>query len=149
MAPSTPTGAEPWPDDAAERAQLASKNIMVAGTRTSSACKTIGEQGCTSVYQLGSGAIGGLLSLKDSCLSCAIVVTGGTEYWSHSANTAHRPGNSVVDIDDGSSALNQKIRSGTSLGVQSSCSSLGPAYRLTGSGAGIYVDEGNHWHVCY
>jgi len=148
MATSTTPTSQPWPDDLVERAQLSSKNIMVTGTKTSTTCKTIGEQGCTSVSQLGAAAIGGLISLKESCISCAVVVTGGTEYWNHSQNTAHRPGNSVVDLSK-NSFLDTKIQAGTSLGVQSTCSSLGPAYRLTGAGAGLYVNEGSHWHVCY
>lgn len=131
-----------WPSDSAIRKQL-----LDAGVAVKSPACTIEKQSdpCTSVTGLGQGAIDGLSILKSSCSACSIVVTGGTEYWAHSENTAHRPGNSVVDLRL-STSLNSKIQSGTSLGVQSSCSSLGKAWRYLGK---MYVLEGDHWHVCY
>jgi hypothetical protein len=139
-APPPPSGV--WPDDANERSQLAARGV---GVKTPT-CTTIGQTGCTSVSGLGQSAINGLGSLKSSCSGCSITVTGGTEYWLHSATTRHRPGNSVVDIRRGSSpALDAKIVTGTALGA-GSCSNLGQRYSLNGA---IYVNEGGHWHVCY
>lgn len=140
--PTTAPTSGAWASDENERAQLATKGISVK----TPPCTTIGQSRCTSVTGLGQSAINGLGALKSSCPGCSIVVTGGTEYWLHSATTKHRPGNSVVDIRKGSSsALDAKILTGTALG-QGSCSNLGRRYSLGGA---IYVNEGNHWHVCY
>ena len=139
---ATPTPSGTWPDDISERSQLAAVGVSVK-TPT---CTTIGQTGCTSVSGLGQGATSGLGALKSSCSGCNITVTGGTEYWLHSATTRHRPGDSVVDIRRGSSpALDAKVLTGTALS-QGSCSNLGQRYSLNGA---IYVNEGDHWHVCY
>lgn len=148
-----------WNDDTAVRNELSKANVKVK----SPSCNEINQLGCASVYGLGRNAITGLRGLDNSCAAfsgrvCDITVVGGTEYWLHSQNTNHRPGNSVVDLRMNND-LDAKIRSGASLGTQPQCSSLGPAFRLSGLGGGMYVDEptldrsgavvGRHWHVCY
>lgn len=134
-------------DDASVRSALTDLGIKVKDPT----CTLVGQKNCTSVNGLGNNSFSGLGSLKRMCPDCEIVVTGGTEYWLHSSDTRHRPGNSVVDLRQ-NTKLNDTIKSGTSLGIQSKCSGLGPAYKL---GIGTYVDEpdsqgeGRHWHVCY
>lgn len=130
-----------WSDDSAIRNQLQTLGININKAN----CTAIGQQSCTSVYGLGSPAISGLAALKNTCNGCVVTVTGGTEYWLHSTNTKHRPQNSVVDLSK-NAQLEVAIMWGSSLGTQASCSSLGPAWRYNGA---IYVDEGDHWHVCY
>lgn len=135
-----------WPDDTGWRQPLiGSGNIVITSTTgNTSNCKLTKDPGCTSVYNLGPRAMTGLLSLSKSCKNCKIVITGGTEFWPH---VSHGPGNNKVDIDDQNSALNNYIRSGTSLGNQNGCINGYPAWKI---GTAVYVYENrNHWHVCY
>lgn len=140
-----------WESDASERATLLAGGVGVKAPT----CEYLSQRPCTSVWNLGSDAISGLIQLKTACgVSCTILVTGGVEYWMHGnrstiigANpTKHKPGNSVVDIRRPNPRLDTLVRNGVSLGVQPICSGLGPAYRYNGI---IYVDEGDHWHACY
>lgn len=137
-----------WGVDGPLRTQLLNAGVGV----NKSSCVNIGDTNCTSIYNLGSSAVTGLTSLAAVCAGCTVIITGGTEYWLHSTNTQHRPGNSVVDLSSSNATLNGKIKNGISLGIQSSCSGYGPAWRFAGD---IYVLEPatskqpEHWHVCY
>lgn len=141
--------------------------------------KGIGGNSCTSVYNLGSKAISGLRNLHTRCQQaettwrnfyqgCGITVTGGTEYWLHGGQQAdinqnptfHKPEEFIkdkvpyiaVDIrsNETLSYITDLIKTGTSLGIPSTCSSLGQGWRLDGN---IYVLENigvtEHWHICY
>ena len=144
-APST-ASAGSWPSDAPERAQLPS-GVTV---NHSPGCANIGQQNCTSLAGMSQNVINNLIALKSACTGCGtIVITGGTEYWLHSVNTAHRPGGNVVDLSIGDSGLYNYITSHGTV-VSAGCS-VGTRYKI---GSAIYVNEviaGNspHWHVCY
>jgi hypothetical protein len=149
-APSSPTYSPPsgsypttgsWPDDSATRSALAGISFNHPTN-----CQSIGQDNCTSVYQLGQPAVSGLLDLKQKC-NCDVVVTGGTEYWLHSKGTAHRPGNSTVDLRR-STILAYVQANGQKCGERSNGKDgLRPVYRLNGAD---YWDENDaHFHVSY
>lgn len=90
---TAPTGS-PWPSDKAERDALKNAGIPINTPN----CATIGQKGCTSVYQLPSSTINSLKQFKkDFCTNwtCDLIVSGGTEYWLHKT---HGPGKTIVDI---------------------------------------------------
>lgn len=145
-----------WGDDAFIRNDLRNSNITVNRPNN---CTTVGETGCTSLAGLGPRATYGLKALRNSCPTCLIRITGGTEYWLHgnrsteiNANpTGHKPGGNVVDLTLGSPTLDNYIKTTGSI-VSSGCSA-GTRYQI---GSAIYVNEseseamtGAHWHVCY
>lgn len=145
----------PWPSDQFIRDQFLANGITINNNN----CTTVGQTGCTSVWRLDNAAFTGLVALKNGCeagsLICNVTITAGTEYWLHgntnpsrAANsTGHGPGRGVVDIRNTDSNINTYITTnGQSLGVQNICSSLGPAWNLSGA---IYVDETTHWHICF
>ena len=143
---SSTASAGSWPSDAPERAQLSAVGI---GVNHPTGCTNIGQSSCTSLAGMSQGVISNLIALKSSCPSCGITITGGTEYWLHSVNTAHRPGGNVVDLSIGDSTLYNYITSHGTI-VSAGCS-VGTRYKI---GSAIYVNEviaGNppHWHVCY
>ncbi|MEK7128934.1 MAG: pilin, partial [Patescibacteria group bacterium] len=51
-------------------------------------CETYGQTNCTSVGGLPDSAVENLIKLKGAC-GCKLDITGGTEWWLHSKNTAH------------------------------------------------------------
>lgn len=132
-----------WPDDSAVRAQL-TPAFTIVGSQ-SSTCATVGQRGCTSVYDLGQQAINGLRSLATNCTNCSLIITGGSEFWLHSS---HGPGTNRVDLSyTPGDRLDQHIRTtGTPL-TNNGCFRGQPAWQV---GSAVYVLENrNHWHVCY
>lgn len=150
-----------WPDDSAVRSVLANDSHITFNRPTS--CTTIGEQGCTSVYNLNGNAIIELRALDANTCSrrnaigilannCNVVVTGGTEYWLHQTHgDGTRETSTKVDLHKGSSdgVLDNYIKKNgtipeTPCGIRNA-----PKYQPNGATGGTYVDEGDHWHVCY
>lgn len=134
-----------WADDSAIRNELGSLPYNVSINRAN--CAQVGSRGCTSVHQLGQSAISGTKNLRRDC-NCAITITGGTEYWLHSTNTSHRPGNSTVDLRE-TPDLNRYLtgsegspRNGTRV------SRNGGTYTYETFGANS-SNNGAHWHVTY
>lgn len=134
----------PFPDDSAERALLSGITIT-STTGNTTACKKVGESGCTSMYKIGSAAINGLLYLKGQCAGCKILITGGSEFWAH---TSHGIGMNRVDIDyTAGDALTSFITKGKVGTPSVSCVRGQPAWFI---GSAEYVlENNNHWHVCY
>jgi hypothetical protein len=91
---------------------------------------------------LPQSAITGLINLKSACSGCTIMVTGGTEFWSH---LSHGPMLPKVDLRYvANDALDQYIR--TNGTVAATCVTGSPAWSLSGR---IYVlEKSNHWHIC-
>ena len=161
-----------WQDDTAyERTNL--RTIGLAMTPpgivqvNKQACKLVGQSNCTSVHGLAALVVAKLVQLASDCgPSCAVVITGGTEYWLHGDRstdinenpTQHKPlangGGKTVDLSQNSEPLNLYIRTnGTPFvgGPTGGGCAPGIGYELDG---GKYIDEnipGNppHWHVCY
>lgn len=147
-------GAGAWPDDASERSALTASGIQVVGTQTSAPCSTIGQKGCTSVHGLPQQAIDKVIALKQACITakgnCQVVITGGTEYWAHTTHGSAGSFAPIVDIDNNNSYLNTFIINDQAAVYGRPCGISSAAhYYKTGAGAGTYVDEGTHWHVCY
>lgn len=123
--------------DAQVRNQLDNGDVDV----NAGPCTTPGQTtGCTNLNNLGQAAITGLINLRQSC-NCTVVVTGGTE----GGHASHGPNLPIVDVRKNSSLntyiANNGERTNASCGLASA-----PKFNLNGS---TYVDEGNHWHVCY
>lgn len=149
--PTPPTACVPpqtgtaWPSDAYERDILYKKNILIKNAN----CAATGENDCTSVCGLKPDVIDKLGELKKACdekmgAQCAIIITGATEYWKHQSHGTNRN----VDLrKTPNSNLDTYIRKSIYLGTGQKCGiSSAPHW---GVGSAIFVDENNHWHVCF
>jgi len=144
--PTSGTG-NSWSSDQTDRTAFTNLSQNISFNRDN--CQTIGQSGCTSVLDIGTAVINGVGQLARKC-NCSVIVTGGTEYWLHSVNTAHRAGGNVVDLSINTPVTAYIEKNGQRLPNDTSCST-GIHYKLDGA---IYVNEqidGNapHWHVCY
>lgn len=159
-----PSFGEEWPDDSTIRNRLEAAGIVITGTQTSEQCRTIGQVGCTSVYDLNPGIVSSLIAIKESC-DCEVRITGGTEYWNHSDGTAHRPngdGGNAVDIAtslQGHLIAEGEDVSGNDLYAER-CIPSGAGYTRYVLNGMIFVMEGSragaegytrvtHLHACY
>ncbi|MFZ2484530.1 MAG: pilin [Minisyncoccia bacterium] len=99
---------------------------------------------CTNVNGLPRSAIDGLIALKKSCGSgCVVSVSGGTE----GGHATHGPGLPQVDLSLKNSTLNSYIRTNDAGSANPNCGiRSAPRYKVGGA---TYVNEGDHWHVCY
>lgn len=134
-----------WPDDSTERGQLVGFDFFSTKTGGRN-CTKSDEDGCTTVYKIGSQAISGLQSLRSRCAGCSLVITGGSEFWEHST---HGIGQNRVDLDySAGDALDRHIRTnGSGPSTSNTCFSGQPAWTLNGA---VYVlENNNHWHICY
>jgi hypothetical protein len=82
------------------------KRLTGAGVqvKTNYPCTKLDQSDCTSLGGMREDTQQMLIRLKSTC-SCEVVVTGGTEFWSHGApgdntgaSTQHKPGGRAVDI---------------------------------------------------
>lgn len=110
-------------------------------------CTTGGTSGCTNLVGLPNSAITGVTSLASGCQTvmgsdCNVIVSGGAE----GGHETHGPNLPRVDLDK-NLTLNKFITEKGDKVNLNTCSRLGQQYRLYGGA--IYVDEGDHWHVCY
>lgn len=134
-----------WPSDQAIRNEYKLAGIGVVGTQTNESCAYVGEQGCTSLYGMPSSVLSKLTALNGRCPGgCNVIVTGGTEEWAHAT---HGPGKAIVDVDDNTKLDTYITRNGFRNDALNCGLKSAPKYNILGSG--IYVDEGNHWHICY
>ena len=151
-APTPPTayGVSPIEQRAADaifKDEQAARDLLRAGgiNINKKPCTAVRERNCTNVGGLGGNAIGGLKSLKANC-RCDVLVTGGTEFWNHTVNTTHQPGNSVVDIAP-NPTLNQYLLGAGVTPTNGTKITKGSAvytYETLGANG---VSTGNHWHV--
>jgi translation initiation factor 1 (eIF-1/SUI1) len=130
-----------------KRSVLSAQKIQV----NTSACTQIGQKGCTSVGGMSETSLAMLALLKRNC-ACDMTVTGGTEWWLHSATTNHRPGNrSAVDLRR-DTAITSFIYGGTSNGFKT-----GTAWNICNAvfvwNGFRFCDEQSingstpHWHI--
>jgi hypothetical protein len=112
-------------------------------------CTAARTSSCTNLNGLPSTLISSLQLLQTSCQysvgSCVVMITGGTETSLHSAGTAHKPGNPVVDLSASSPNLNSYLgfpnpKSGDTVTMN------GLKFTFEVAGQGGY-STGDHWHV--
>ncbi|MBP6888196.1 MAG: hypothetical protein KBC21_00690 [Candidatus Pacebacteria bacterium] len=130
-------------NDRQVREDLKASNIGV----NVGACSSVGQSGCTNVGGMSPEIVSLIKSLKSAC-ACNIVISGGTEWWSH---TTHGPGALTVDLqipktNPLSDPLYIFITKQPSIGGTNLCHS-----RYTWSGW-IFCDEkagksNRHWHI--
>jgi len=122
---------------------------QLVGVTVKKTCSYIGEPNCVLVMGLPQSAISGVTQLARDCfiLSCKPYISGGTEWWGHAT---HGPGKPNVDLsfaNSGSTLSNYIRTNGQVVENNMSCGEKNrPTYRLKGA---TYVDERDHWHVCY
>ncbi len=128
-------------------AELQARGIQVTSTVGPSGVKEDCEgqvSGCTTLKDLPSEAIDGLIETKLSCPGCQIVVTGGTE----PGHQTHGPGKAIVDVDDTPSFNNYTY---SNIGNPDPV----PCWWYLGADDYWYRFEDQtcgyspHWHICY
>lgn len=148
----TVVGTEPAPLSAAEtsiRGQLTGVTVVRSfacqGMRYQDFATQYPGKGCTTMEGLPMSAINGVNALKNTCSACTISITGGAE----AGHITH--GSGIANIDIGKNqTLDSFITTGKTPQYNKSCGISSAAhYYITGGGAGTYVNEGTHWHVCY
>lgn len=135
---------DPWPDDSIDRRDIINRDISFNNLP----CTKIGDTGCTSVYGIEENIINKLTALKKACATCVVEISGGTEYWLHSAGTAHKPGGNVVDLSLDPTLQTFLKKSGTPT-TDSGCAPGNEKYTYNKA---TYVKETpklDHWHVCF
>ncbi|MEK7558618.1 MAG: hypothetical protein AAB507_02210, partial [Patescibacteria group bacterium] len=131
-------------DETRVRGELSRGGVPV----NKSACTSVGQSNCTNVGGLPQQTIDGLLALKIDC-ECDLVVTGGTEYWLHTAGTSHGPGQRTVDLRP-TASLNQFTglrfvgKPNPASGTIANWGSARFKFEVTGDNA---ISTGAHWHV--
>ena len=102
--------------------------------------------GCTSVEALPNEGIAALKTFADECPNCGtIIVTGGTE----AGHLTHGPGNPIVDITMGNSALNLYVKN-TAVSTGTTSNGKWIYYIVpVGSGTAYFMNEKHHWHVVF
>jgi len=132
-----PTGSV---DEIALRKQLSAAGISI---NHANACAAGETSGCTTIEGLKSETISGIIKLRESCPTCQLTITGGSED-GHAAATYSHANGYKIDLSL-NSRLTTFIESNySSTGVRSDGS---PTY--TDSSNNIYAKEGDHWDVCY
>ena len=126
--------------------RLKQNNPSVGVNNNGNPCSTGGIAQCTNVVLLPEKAISGVIELAAGCKTrmgtdCNVIISGGSE----GGHKTHGPGIGNVDVRDNLTLGNYIKRDGATASTDS-CSRLGPQYSINGA---IYVDEGDHWHVCY
>jgi hypothetical protein len=118
------------------------------------ACSSIGQRECTNVGGMPPEVVSMLKSLKAAC-GCSVIVSGGTEWWSHST---HGPGilavdlqipqiNSIPNLND---PLYVYLKSQTSLGSSNICHTAvtWSGWKFCDEKSGATVNSTKrHWHV--
>ncbi|MFB9991090.1 hypothetical protein ACFFLM_03710 [Deinococcus oregonensis] len=125
--------------DATARSRVTAAGIPVV---SSGNCSTRSVSTCTSLEQIYSGTIDGILTLKRAS-GCALNITGGTEVGHASGTYSHYNG---YKLDTSlSTCINSYVTSNfTYIGLRGDGA---PQYK---SAAGnIYAKESSHWDILY
>jgi hypothetical protein len=101
-------------------------------------CNDINDPTCTSLQGLPWSVVDGLIAMKNACIGCNLIVTGGTEV----GHQTHGPGKARVDIDN-TPTVNQYVYSkiGTDFPIANTW--------YTGDDGINYYWEVDHWHLCF
>lgn len=123
--------------DAAARVRAVGINIVSSG-----GCTTRTKSNCTSLDQINSATIDGVITLRRAS-GCAITITGGTETGHASGTYSHWTGYKVdVAI---TACVTSYVRK--NFAYQGLRGDGAPLYK---SAAGnLYANEGNHWDITY
>ncbi|GAA0515959.1 hypothetical protein [Deinococcus depolymerans] len=125
--------------DATARSRVTAAGIPVV---SSGNCSVRSNASCTSLEQIYSGTIDGIITLKQAS-GCAVNITGGTEVGHASGTYSHYNGYKV-DTSITTCVSNYITANFTYIGVRGDGA---PQYR---SAAGnIYARESNHWDILY
>lgn len=125
--------------DATARSRVTSAGIPVV---SSGNCSTRSVSTCTSLEQIYSGTIDGIITLKQAS-GCAVNITGGTEV-GHSSGTYSHYNGYKVDTSITTCINSYITRNFTYIGLRGDGA---PQYK---SAAGnIYAKESNHWDILY
>jgi hypothetical protein len=123
--------------DAAARVKAVGIRIVSSGN-----CSNRYNSTCTSLEQINSATVNGIITLKNAS-GCATTITGGTEVGHASGTYSHWNGYKV-DISPTSCIEGYIYRNFSYIGKR------GDGAPLYKSAAGnIYADEGNHWDITY
>lgn len=97
-------------------------------------CIKVGQPNCTSTRGLDPSI---LETIRLTCPTCLLILTGGTEFWLHSLTTSHRPRSSTVDLVTTDSLTSYIMDKNTT-----------PVYMHRYSKNGTsFLYEGTHWHA--
>ncbi|MBP6912006.1 MAG: hypothetical protein KBB88_02295 [Candidatus Pacebacteria bacterium] len=119
------------------------------GTGEEGYCKNVGDPKCTTVYYTPATATrlnGDLAQLKQNCVGCSLVITGGSECWLHKT---HGPEASVVDMSV-DSGLTKYLTGSTSFPSTCSWRNLPPPYskgQALSEGPTCSWKPASHWHI--
>jgi hypothetical protein len=107
-------------------------------------CTTVGQTGCTTVFQLNNAFV---TKLRNNCKNCDLVITEGTGFWKHATSTkkVHYPGGWTVDLRKTTTLINY-IHSLPKLHKAKWFKGAGADCYATKDGLGI-IEEGDHFHA--
>ena len=112
------------------------------GIYSSGACSNRNKSNCTSLDQINSATVSGIITLKNAS-GCAITITGGTETGHASGTYSHWNGYKV-DISFSTCIGNYIVNNFTYQGKR------GDGAPLYKSAAGnLYAKESTHWDITY
>jgi len=122
----------------------AAKALSGAGISTSSSggCSTRSNPKCTSLDQINSNTINGLIAFKRAS-GCSVVVTGGSETGHASGTYSHYNGYKA-DI-----SLNACVDKYITSNFQNIGKRGDGAMQYKNSAGSIFAKEGNHWDILF
>jgi len=120
-------------------AQIKAVGIAIS---SSGGCSDRFNSRCTSLDQVNSGTITGIVTLKRAS-GCSITITGGTETGHAQGTKSHSTGYKL-DISLNSCIDSYVTRSFSYIGQRSD-----GAAQYQSSAGNIYAKEGNHWDILY
>jgi len=129
------TDKQAWLSDEKERALVKSAGITINKDN----CTYVGQQNCTSLTGLNTTKV--IAFKKNSCPTCEVVITGGTECWLHSNKTQHLPGNSVVDLRTTTTLISYIEKNNTKIAA------TGMNFPVFVKNATKFMKESNHYHI--
>lgn len=113
------------------------------GIHSSGNCSDWNNRRCTSLTNVNSGSIDGIIRFRQVS-GCGVTVTGGTEVGHASGRLSHRNGYKL-DISPTSCVSGHITRNYRRIGTRGDGAAL---YRPNGS-PNTYARESNHWDITY
>ena len=126
--------------DAQARAQLSAAGIGISSTGN---CSDQQNPSCTSLEGIPASTIQDLITIKNSCSSCSLTVTGGTEV----GHQSHGPGKPIVDLRFDQTTADFITQNRTSLGIQQVCTA--PQDSKYSYSCGSYSETARQLHIVF